>query len=62
MNIGDRVRKKSGRPFKSRLKVNTVREVVVNVHTNKRAFAFVEDDSAVNCDRCIPEEPNAKEE
>jgi hypothetical protein len=53
MNAGDRVRKKSGKPFKSTFKVNTVRGIVVNVHTNKPAFTFVEDDSVVDCDKCV---------
>jgi hypothetical protein len=40
------------KPFKSGLKENTVKDVIISPYTNKIAFTFVEDDSCVNCDIC----------
>ena len=52
--VGKRVEKKSGKPFKSRLKINTVKAVVE--HPLKPggglAFTFVEDDSVVTASLC----------
>lgn len=48
IKVGDRVIKKSGKPFKSGIKVNTVRERTVNPNTNLPAMAFHEDDSVVD--------------
>lgn len=50
--IGKQVYKKSGKPFKSTEKVNTVSGVTVNPNTNKKAFTFDEDDSIVDCFIC----------
>lgn len=50
--IGRKVKKLSGKPFKSTLKVNTVKDLIINSHTQKIAFTFVEDDSIVECFRC----------
>jgi len=50
--IGKRVYKKSGKPFKSTEKVNTVSGVTINPNTNKKAFTFEEDDSIVDCFIC----------
>lgn len=49
-----KVRKKSGKPFKSMLKVNTAIGTIKNENDpNKRdAFIFKEDDSVVNVDMC----------
>lgn len=52
MNIGDKVRKKSGKPFKSTFKINTVKSITINPVTNKEAFSFEEDDSIVNTEIC----------
>lgn len=54
MNKGTRVIKRSGNPFKSNLKVNTVKGYVTNHHDPKKrpAYTFYEDDSIVNCDIC----------
>lgn len=52
-NIGDKVRKKSGKPFKSGLKVNTVSDIGAHpVLKDELAFSFVEDDSKVSCVQC----------
>lgn len=40
------------KPFKSGLKVNTVKAVVVHDHTTNLAFTFEEDASQVECWRC----------
>ena len=49
-----KVKKKSGKPFKSGLKVNTVVSTIVNKKDPKRrvAYIFKEDNSIVNCDLC----------
>lgn len=56
--IGKRVRKISGKPFKSQQKVNTVRAVCVHDHRPGLAFTFMEDASQVSCETCVlvPEE------
>jgi hypothetical protein len=54
--IGFKVSKKHGRnqpkPFKSGLKINTVRGVVIHDILGVPAFIFEEDDSYVECRRC----------
>ena len=50
--IGRKVKKKTGKPFKSTFKVNTVKDLVINPYTQKIAFTFMEDDSNVECFRC----------
>ena len=52
MKIGDKVRKKSGKSFKSTFKVNTIKDITINHPVGKKAFAFEEDDSVVNMDKC----------
>lgn len=51
-NVGKKVRKRSGKPFKSRLKVNTVKAHVQSPYTEEDAYTFEEDDSIVNCCMC----------
>jgi hypothetical protein len=54
--VGMRVKKPSGKPFKSGNKINTVKEIVD--HPNRegvKAFSFYEDDSVVDCNTCVPE-------
>jgi tRNA(Ile)-lysidine synthetase-like protein len=55
--IGRRVRKPSGKPFKSTFKVNTVSGVVKNNQNPHRPdidwFTFEEDDSVVEAWRCV---------
>jgi len=52
--IGQRVKKKSGKPFKSTFWINTVKGIVDHpyrpVHKGqvKKAYTFVEDDSCVS--------------
>jgi hypothetical protein len=46
--IGDKVSKKSGKPFKSQNKVNTIKGFIVNPNTNLEALTFEEDDSVVD--------------
>ena len=48
-----KVTKKSNKPFKSKLKVNTVKDIVINPYSGKQAYSFYEDDSVVNCECCI---------
>ena len=48
----DRVRKISGKPFKSDFDVNTIKEFVKNPHTGKNALTFFEDDSIVDAYQC----------
>lgn len=50
--IGKKVRKKSGRPFKSGRKRNTVASVIDPI-LHKPAFTFVEDDSFVAKKSCM---------
>jgi 5-methylcytosine-specific restriction endonuclease McrA len=50
--LGKKVCKKSGKPFKSTHKSNTVLEVVVNPTTRLPAFKFMEDDSVVDVRTC----------
>lgn len=51
--IGAKVRKKSGKPFKSGEKINTVKGLTRNDHTGNTAFIFEEDDSNVEAWRCV---------
>jgi len=51
--IGKKVRKISGKPFKYGGKISTVRGVVTNPHTGRDAYTFDEDDSYVECKRCL---------
>ena len=54
-NIGKQVYKhKSGKPFKSGLKVNTVNGVIIHPILDIPAYTFEEDDSYVECRRCKP--------
>lgn len=41
-------KKKSGKPFKSGLKVNTYKGTTINPNTGKEAYTFMEDDSIVD--------------
>lgn len=41
------------KPFKSGLKVNTIRGVINHPQLNIPAFVFVEDTSYVECRRCV---------
>ena len=60
-NIGDRVQKRSGRPFKSTFKVGTIKEFCENEQEvnprAKPAARFEEDDSMVSLSRLIPYKP-----
>lgn len=47
-----RVQKKSGKPFKSGRKVNTVKSITENPYCGKPGYTFFEDDSVVNCELC----------
>ncbi len=49
-----KVKKKSGKPFKSMLKINTAIGIAKNENdpNKKDAFIFKEDDSVVNVDMC----------
>jgi hypothetical protein len=50
--VGDKVCKISGKPFKSRLQINTVKGWCLNPHTSLVALTFVEDDSIVDAKQC----------
>ena len=53
-NIGKRVRKCSGKPFKCGEKINTVTGIIVNKELgNVACYTFVEDESYVECHRCV---------
>jgi hypothetical protein len=57
-NSSMKVRKKK-KPFKSGLMINTVKGVITHPILNTPAYTFYEDDSYVDCRRCIvvpPEE------
>ena len=51
--IGKQVTKISPKPFKSGSKVNTVRGVIDHPVLHIPAFTFEEDDSHVECRRCV---------
>lgn len=44
---GDEVRKISGKPFKSKLKKNTIKSTLISPYTGNLAVTFYEDDSVV---------------
>lgn len=48
------VKKKSGKPFKSDKKVNSVKGIVTNENDSQKrnAYIFYDDDSVVNTDIC----------
>lgn len=48
MKPGDKVMKKSEKPFKSGRKTNTIKDFVISPYTGKEACTFEEDDSIVN--------------
>lgn len=52
--IGCKVEKISNRPFKSGLKINTIKAVSWCEEFQKWAYLFNEDDSYVECHRCKP--------
>ena len=54
-NIGKKVMKSSEKPkpFKSGLKVNTIKDVITHPTLNIPAYTFEEDESHVECRRCI---------
>jgi hypothetical protein len=53
-SVNDKVSKRTGKPFKSGRKVNTVKELTVNPNTGQPAFTFLEDDSIVDQRTCKP--------
>jgi hypothetical protein len=50
-NIGKKVTKDK-KPFKSGLRINTVKDVIEHPILKIPAYTFVEDDSYVECRRC----------
>lgn len=50
--VGKKVRKKSGKPFKSTYKVNTVKGVIAHPILGREAYVFEEDDSYVSAELC----------
>jgi hypothetical protein len=62
--IGRLVRKTSGRnntkqskPFKSGMKYNTIKDIVLHPILKVPAYSFEEDDSIVECSNCILKDP-----
>ena len=52
--VGKKCTKKSGKPFKSRFKVNTITNIVPHPYVDSEfAFEFVEDDSKVSIKQCV---------
>ena len=48
-----RVKKKSGKPFKSGLKINTVKDTIDSPYVKgKKVHSFYEDDSMVEVEAC----------
>ena len=52
INVGTVVRKRSNKPFSDGSKTATVRDIVLNPHSNKEAFAFEEHDTLVDTFQC----------
>jgi hypothetical protein len=53
-NVGKRVEKYSGKPFKSGKKINTATGIIMNKELgNVACYTFVEDESCVECYRCV---------
>lgn len=53
VEVGQRVRKISGKPFKSNLQVGTVTGIVPHPYLpGKNAYTFAEDDSKVQVEFC----------
>lgn len=51
--LGFKVKKKSGKPFKSGLRENTVKDIIKSPYVRgKLVYLFVEDDSMVEVDAC----------
>lgn len=50
--IGTKVVKQSGKPFKSGMKIGTIKGLTTNEHTGKIAYTFVEDESVVDAFQC----------
>jgi len=50
--VNKKVRKKSDKPFKSTLKINTIKEVILHPFDLTVAFTFNEDDSIVKMEVC----------
>lgn len=48
MKIGDKIIKKSGKPFKCGFKVATILNFVTNPHTNKEGVLIKEDNTIVD--------------
>lgn len=48
MSIGDKVKKKSGKPFKSGFKINTIKGFIPHPFRAYQAAIFEEDDSFVS--------------
>lgn len=51
--VGKTVSKKSRKPFKSGEKINTITGIVDHPALHVPCFTFVEDESYVECKRCL---------
>jgi len=54
LKVGDKIAKRSGKPFKSGRKVNTIKEFVVHPQTGQPGITFEEDDSIMVEAGCRP--------
>jgi hypothetical protein len=52
IDVGYKVTKVSGKPFKSGLQINKVKDFTINPNTGKVALLFEEDDSVVDAYIC----------
>lgn len=53
LDIGTKVRKTSPKPFKSGLKINTIKGYIIHPLLKTTSYTFEEDDSYVEARRCI---------
>lgn len=51
-NIGQLVKKKSNKPFKSQMRIATIKDVILHPKTKSPAYLFEEDESYVECHKC----------
>ena len=51
--LGEKIMKKSKKPFKSTNIVGIPEEIVINPHSGKFAFFMKEDKSIVDCHQCV---------
>lgn len=55
-NIDKKCSKFSRKPFLSKAKINTIKDVIIHPVTKESAYTFEEDNSYVECKKCKIEE------